>query len=122
MYMSVLIRKSGTTVEGYFYNVTGYEPWPAGQATIWGWIPISKIKELSGLDVYEIGTEENLQCVGLPNANPSENKSNTPSSTNYQTPAVKNPTSQQQTWMKYLKNTAPVKLTNTRFNLIKLPN
>jgi hypothetical protein len=44
-------------IEPFFYEVTGIESWPGDPLTIWGWIPLNKIKKLSDIEgVYEIRT------------------------------------------------------------------
>ena len=106
--------------EQYFYSISYRNSWP-GQIWIWGWVSIENVRELSKQDwVYSISMPGETACLKMPDENPTQNQTNALSSSNYQVPAVKNLTLQQQTWMKYSKTTLPVKLTNTRFNMIKM--
>ena len=104
----------------YFYSIQSSMSWP-GQVWIWGWVSLENVRELSKQGwVYTISMPNGIGCIKIPDENPTQNQTNAPSSSNYQLPAVKNTTLQQQTWVKYLKPSSPVKMTNTRFNMIKM--
>jgi hypothetical protein len=105
--------------ERFFYSISSSQSWP-GQIWIWGWVSLDNVRELSKQGwVYSISMPSETACLKMPSENPTQNQTNAPSSSNYQVPAVKNPTLQM--GMKYLKNAVPIKLTTSnRFSAIKM--